>query len=91
MFTVRQAAERLNCSVAIVYQLCGKRLLRHARIGLGRGKIVIPEDAITEYLKSREVSTVGPTPPPLPRPAGGDGFLDYYLKIMDQVARRQRR
>jgi excisionase family DNA binding protein len=62
--TVKQAAERLGLSAQVVYLLCARRLLRHSRVGLGRGKIVIPEEAIAEYLKSREVGPLVAPPTP---------------------------
>jgi hypothetical protein len=66
----------------MVYQLCSKRLLRHARIGLGRGKIAISEAAITEYLKSREVGLAESKPPPLPRTQAGPQRLNYeHLRL----------
>jgi len=37
-------------SVGSVYALCAAKKLRHQRVGIGRGKIVIPSDAIDEYL-----------------------------------------
>jgi hypothetical protein len=41
------------------YALCAQKRLRHERHGLGRGKILIPEDAIAEYRRS---VTVGVQP-----------------------------
>lgn len=48
-FTVKEAAELLRISAALVYSLCAAKKIRHERHGLGRGKIVIPEDAVEEY------------------------------------------
>jgi excisionase family DNA binding protein len=48
-FTVRQAAERLGVSPSLVYALVAARRLRHERIGLKRGVIRIPDDAVEEY------------------------------------------
>ena len=67
LLSVRQTAERLGVSEQVVYQLCARRLLRHSRVGLGRGKIAITEDAVAEYLKSREVGPES-APPPASRP-----------------------
>lgn len=50
MLTVKQAAERLGISPALTYSLISGRKLRYCRIGNGRGRIRIPEDAIGEYL-----------------------------------------
>lgn len=48
--TVKEAAAELRLSPATVYALCAARLLRHQRVGVGRGRILIPPDAVTEYL-----------------------------------------
>jgi excisionase family DNA binding protein len=66
MLTVKQAAQKLQCSAATVYQLCAAKMLRHARIGAGRGSIRIPEEAITEYLDRQMVAVSSPLSPPRP-------------------------
>ena len=51
-----------------MYALVAARRLRASRVGLGRGKIAISEDAVAEYLHATES---GPEPvkaPPAPRP-----------------------
>ena len=68
MLTVKQAAGRMGVSAATVYSLCASRQLRHTRIGLGRGKIAITEEAVAEYMRGREVGPEPPKPPPPPRP-----------------------
>jgi excisionase family DNA binding protein len=68
MMSVKKAAARMGVSSAIVYALCQARQLRHSRVGLGRGKIVISEDAVAEYLRARESGPAQPEPPPNPRP-----------------------
>jgi excisionase family DNA binding protein len=60
LLTVKQAAERLQVSQATVYQLCEKRKLAHARIGVGRGAIRVDEDALAAFLQA---STVAPGRP----------------------------
>lgn len=50
LLTVKEAAERLNVSAALVYSLISGRKLRFVRVGNGRGRIRVPEDAIGEYL-----------------------------------------
>jgi excisionase family DNA binding protein len=45
LLTVREAAERLGISPSLVYGLCARRGLCHDQYGLGRGKILIAEDA----------------------------------------------
>ncbi len=70
LLSVRQAAERLGVSAALVYALCEQRRMRHERHGLGRGCIRIPEDALEEYRKSvtvavkRQEAAASPPPPP---------------------------
>lgn len=64
--SVREAADCLGLSSALVYGLCARRRIRHERHGLGRGTIRIPEDAIEEYLRSVTVGAEkGAAPPPL--------------------------
>lgn len=62
MLTVRQAAERLAISPALIYALCSAGKLRHERYGLKRGTIRIPEDALEEYRKAATQAPI--TPPP---------------------------
>lgn len=50
MLTVKAAAERLGISPGLVYGLISGRKVRFCRVGNGRGRIRIPEDAIGEYL-----------------------------------------
>lgn len=50
--TVQQAADRLGVKAGTVYALCAARKLRHYRVGLGRGRIVVPPEAVEEYLAS---------------------------------------
>lgn len=52
LLTVRESAERLGCSEALVYLLCSERRLPHVRLGTGRGTIRIVEDDINEFVKS---------------------------------------
>ena len=58
MLTVAQAAERLGVWRALIYSLVAARKLRHERIGLKRGVIRIPDDALDEYRLSRQVGVV---------------------------------
>lgn len=67
MRTVRQAAEDLGISKSLMYDLCARRLIRHERIGLGRGTIRIPLDAIQEYRGRRTVGVAEPSPTPVVR------------------------
>jgi excisionase family DNA binding protein len=60
MMTVKQAAERLQCSAATVYQLCAAKLILHSRVGLGRGVIRITEADLAAYLAARRVQPERP-------------------------------
>lgn len=48
--TVKQAAARLEVSPSLVYSLIAAGKLRYHRVGHGRGRLRVPEDAIGEYL-----------------------------------------
>lgn len=65
--TVKEAAPLLGLSPASVYALCTAKKLRHRRVGPGEGKIVIPPDAVEEYLARSTVdSTAGSPAAPAP-------------------------
>lgn len=55
LHTPQEAAPLLRLSVGAVYTLCSQRKIRHQRVGPGRGRILIPSDAIAEYLRSTTV------------------------------------
>jgi excisionase family DNA binding protein len=57
--SVNAAAQELGVSAGTVYGLCARHEIRHQRIGLGRGTIRIPEDAIEEYRQSVTVTAEG--------------------------------
>ncbi len=64
---VADAAARLQVSAALIYSLIAAGKLRHCRVGHGRGRIRIPDDAIEEYLARctfgvREEKPAAPTP-----------------------------
>jgi excisionase family DNA binding protein len=63
---VAEAAQRLEVSAGLVYALCAAGKLRHSRVGLGRGCIRIPEDAIREYLDRCMVGARPAVPAPAP-------------------------
>lgn len=54
MFTVKQAAERLNCSVACIYNLVAAGRLSCHRIGLRRGCIRISPAQLDAFLAETE-------------------------------------
>lgn len=63
MLTVKQAAEHLGVSPAMVYQWCGEGVLAHYRLGGQgrRGKVLIAEPDLAAFLESRKVTpTVSP-------------------------------
>jgi excisionase family DNA binding protein len=64
--TVKEAAERLEISISLVYGLIAAGHLRCTRHGLGRGTIRVSEQQLGEYLKSREWGT-SPDPQPVKR------------------------
>jgi excisionase family DNA binding protein len=64
--TVREAAKRLHVSASLIYALCHRRQLRHERHGLGRGKILIPEDALEEYRRQHTVGAEAGAVEPAP-------------------------
>lgn len=49
--TVMEVANQLRTSTVTIYRLCEAGKIRHYRIGLGRGKVVIPADAVEDYLR----------------------------------------
>ncbi len=64
LLTVKDAASRLGISPGLVYSLVAGRKLRFVRVGNGRGRIRIPEDAIDEYVSRATVAPVDARPLP---------------------------
>ena len=58
MLTVKQAAQKLGVSQALIYALVSARKIRHERHGLRRGAIRIPEEALDEYRCRRTVEAL---------------------------------
>ena len=56
---VKEASARLRVSCGTVYGLIAAKKLRHVRVGLGRGKILIPRDALEEFQRSATVPVAG--------------------------------
>lgn len=80
--TVEEAAKQLECSAALVYKLCGKGEIGYTRIGFGRGKIMITDGDLSEYLELRRVH---PTPEVDPGPSVAQRVKrptvkDYYAE-----------
>jgi excisionase family DNA binding protein len=65
-YTVKQVAELLSISAQAVYQLCTKKLLRHLRLGTGRGTLRIPESALGEFVTRSTVEADAPAEPKAP-------------------------
>lgn len=55
LLTVAQVADILSVSQATVRALAARKLIRHERIGTGRGSLRFPPDAVEEYRQSRTV------------------------------------
>jgi excisionase family DNA binding protein len=66
-YTVNEAADELGVSRGLLYVLCQRRVIRHERHGLGRGKILIPADALDEYRRGVTVGAAASVPPPAPK------------------------
>ena len=64
---VREAAERLEVSVATVYAMVARGKLRCSRVGAGRGVIRISDEQLEEYLKAAEPRVSPPAPASAPR------------------------
>ncbi len=58
---VREAARRLEVSIATVYGLCGQGRMPHARVGLGRGVIRISEDDLRAFVESCRADRPAPS------------------------------
>ncbi|CAN5409221.1 hypothetical protein BH10PLA2_BH10PLA2_12890 [soil metagenome] len=68
---VRQVAERIGCSLALVYRWCETRQLAHFRIGAKnkRGRIRVDEADLEAFVTSLKVegATVAEPPAPISR------------------------
>jgi len=62
LLTVKEAATEMRLSAGTVYKLCESKKLRHQRCGENQGKILIPLDAIEEYLGKTTVGVEEATP-----------------------------
>ena len=88
--SVKQVCERLPVCKTLVYRLVREGVIPSTRIG---GKILVPEDGLLALLEGAG-KLHGELPPPSPasRPVRrGDDFAAYYMKIMNEVARKKRR
>lgn len=60
--TPKQAAERMGVSLSLVYQLLQQRRIPAYRVGVrGRGKWLIEEPDLNEFLASCRVEALDPT------------------------------
>jgi excisionase family DNA binding protein len=78
-YSVGEAAGELGVSRALVYALCQRRKIRHERHGLGKGKIVIPADALEEYRRGVTVAPEGGGPRPPGVAAGHQALRSVAL------------
>lgn len=60
MFSVKQVADRLAVSAAVVYRLIDSGQLEAHRIGLKRGTLRISEQQIEAYLEKSKVNLSQP-------------------------------
>jgi excisionase family DNA binding protein len=65
---VKQAAARLEVSVATMYSLVASGKLKHYRIGTGRGVVRIAEEHLAEFLKRAEPKAATAPDPLRPAP-----------------------
>jgi excisionase family DNA binding protein len=56
LLTIPEVADILRCKPGVVYDLCEQKILRHCRVGTGRGRILVSEEAVEEYVKRCEVA-----------------------------------
>lgn len=68
MLTVKQAAKRIGVSPALIYQWCDERRLPHFRCGGSgrRGRILIDETDLDNFLQSMRVTVTDAPSPDLP-------------------------
>jgi excisionase family DNA binding protein len=66
--TIKEVASRLRLSPGSVYTMVHGGKLRHTRVGLRRGRILVPEDAVHEYLAEGQPAPAREAP--TPRAAG---------------------
>src|SRR5262245_11071121 len=79
LLTINEVADALHVSEATVRALVSRRMIRHERIGTGRGSIRIPEDAVEEYRQSRTVA-VNTNGGEAARPAPAVKYRPRHLK-----------
>ena len=88
--SVKQVCERLPVCKSLIYRLVRDGVIPSTRIG---GKILVPEDGLLAFLEGGgKLHGELPLPSPPARPGcQSDGFATYYMKIMDEVAKKKRR
>src|SRR5262245_37271272 len=82
LLAIKEAAQRLGVCPSTIYELCAHRNLTHVRVGVGRGTIRVPEQALQDYIAQVTVQPdvpAGPppsasTPPATSSPAGKGQF-----------------
>ena len=88
LLSVKQTAERLGVSPALVYALCAQKRITHERHGLGRGTIRIPEDALEEYRRASTVEA-GAGTLTAPAPKAPDSFRNLDAGRLLEAWREQ--
>ena len=88
--SVKQVCERLPVCKTLVYRLVREGVIPSTRIG---GKILVLEDGLLALLEGGgKVHGGMPNPSLSCRPSRkDDNFTAYYLKIMNEVAKKHRR
>jgi len=69
LLTVKELAERLNCSESLVYQIADSGKIAVVRIGTGRGTLRFRPEDVDDYLElCRQEKQAGAPPKKKPRP-----------------------
>jgi excisionase family DNA binding protein len=88
LLTARQAAALLGVSDKMVYKLFHARKLRGLKV---EGAVRITAASVEDYIRGH--TNCPPEAPAEPPPAKGGregaDFTAYYLKVMDEVARKR--
>lgn len=84
--TVKEAAQALRVSPALVYALCAQGRLGHERHGLGRGTIRISREALANY---QRLAQAGPSPKLDSARSGNGGYYELDAKRLAVAWRRR--
>ena len=78
LLTVRQVAERLNCSESLVYQLVDSGRIAVVRIGNGRGTIRLRPEDVDEYIEGCMQAKQELVPPAIKSPKKVTTKADWF-------------